>query len=152
MYRRPPSAKLTRTAVEVPVQPARIVAAKPVGMTPCTGWETQEGYGQTVRDVKRFLEGKDDDLARRLTDEMENWSSYYGYSGVLPAPERADTRARARVTGRLDYDETSTNGDARRPAIVGSEHRTASASVGGAGSDARAGTFEITNGISPGRQ
>ena len=38
---------------------------------PCTGWETQEGYGQTVRDVKRFLEGKDDDLARRLTDEME---------------------------------------------------------------------------------
>ena len=33
--------------------------------------ETQEGYGQTVRDVKRFLEGKDDDLARRLTDEME---------------------------------------------------------------------------------
>ena len=39
---------------------------------PCTGWESQEGYGQTVRDVKRFLEGKDDDLARRLTDEMEN--------------------------------------------------------------------------------
>jgi excinuclease ABC subunit C len=38
---------------------------------PCTGWESQEGYGQTVRDVKRFLEGKDDDLARRLTDEME---------------------------------------------------------------------------------
>ena len=38
---------------------------------PCTGWETPEGYGQTVRDVKRFLEGKDDDLARRLTDEME---------------------------------------------------------------------------------
>jgi excinuclease ABC subunit C len=39
---------------------------------PCTGWETQEGYAQTVRDVRRFLEGKDDDLARRLTDEMEN--------------------------------------------------------------------------------
>ena len=38
---------------------------------PCTGWETQEGYAQTVRDVKGFLEGKDDDLARRLTDEME---------------------------------------------------------------------------------
>jgi excinuclease ABC subunit C len=38
---------------------------------PCTGWETQEGYGQTVRDVKRFLEGKDDDLARRLTERME---------------------------------------------------------------------------------
>ena len=38
---------------------------------PCTGWETQEGYAQTVRDVKGFLEGKDDDLARRLTDERE---------------------------------------------------------------------------------
>jgi hypothetical protein len=44
---------------------------------------------------------------------------------ALPAPERADARARARVAGRLDYDETSTNGDARRPAIVGGEHRTA---------------------------
>src|SRR6185436_3718499 len=38
---------------------------------PCTGWESQEGYAQTVRDVKRFLEGKDDDLASRLTEEME---------------------------------------------------------------------------------
>jgi excinuclease ABC subunit C len=38
---------------------------------PCTGWETQEGYAQTVRDVKRFLEGKDDDLAQQLTEEME---------------------------------------------------------------------------------
>jgi hypothetical protein len=44
---------------------------------------------------------------------------------ALPAPERADARARARVAGRLDHDETSTNGDARRPAIVGGEHRTA---------------------------
>jgi excinuclease ABC subunit C len=42
---------------------------------PCTGWETQEGYAQTVRDVKRFLEGKDDDLARRLTEEMERAAS-----------------------------------------------------------------------------
>jgi excinuclease ABC subunit C len=38
---------------------------------PCTGWETAEGYGKTVRDVERFLEGKDDDLARTLTAEME---------------------------------------------------------------------------------
>ena len=30
---------------------------------PCTGWETREGYARTVRDVQRFLEGKDDDLA-----------------------------------------------------------------------------------------
>src|SRR5262252_10070251 len=38
---------------------------------PCTGWETREGYARTVRDVARFLEGKDDNLAARLTREME---------------------------------------------------------------------------------
>jgi excinuclease ABC subunit C len=38
---------------------------------PCTGWETQDQYGETVRRVQRFLEGKDDDLAQTLTKEME---------------------------------------------------------------------------------
>jgi excinuclease ABC subunit C len=38
---------------------------------PCTGWETAQGYAKTVRDVARFLEGKDDDLAQTLTAEME---------------------------------------------------------------------------------
>ncbi|MEK7878778.1 MAG: excinuclease ABC subunit UvrC, partial [candidate division NC10 bacterium] len=38
---------------------------------PCTGWETREGYWQTVKDVERFLEGRDDDLAKELTREME---------------------------------------------------------------------------------
>jgi excinuclease ABC subunit C len=38
---------------------------------PCTGWETREGYAKTVREVMRFLEGKDEDLALRLTKEME---------------------------------------------------------------------------------
>ena len=38
---------------------------------PCTGWETREGYAKTVRDVQRYLEGKDEDLAKRLTQEME---------------------------------------------------------------------------------
>ncbi|MBI1847099.1 MAG: excinuclease ABC subunit UvrC [Candidatus Rokubacteria bacterium] len=38
---------------------------------PCTGWETREGYARTVADVQRFLEGKDEDLARRLTHDME---------------------------------------------------------------------------------
>jgi excinuclease ABC subunit C len=38
---------------------------------PCTGWETREGYAKTVRDVMGFLEGRDEDLARRLTKEME---------------------------------------------------------------------------------
>ena len=39
---------------------------------PCTGWETREGYAETVRAVQRFLEGRDDDLARTLTAEMES--------------------------------------------------------------------------------
>jgi excinuclease ABC subunit C len=38
---------------------------------PCTGWETREGYDKTVREVQRFLEGRDDDLAMELTREME---------------------------------------------------------------------------------
>ena len=39
---------------------------------PCTGWETKEGYDKTVREVERFLEGRDDDLAKDLTREMES--------------------------------------------------------------------------------
>ena len=38
---------------------------------PCTGWETREGYAATVRDVRRFLEGKDEALPTRLTEQME---------------------------------------------------------------------------------
>ena len=38
---------------------------------PCTGWETRDGYAETVRRVQRFLEGRDDDLALALTKEME---------------------------------------------------------------------------------
>ena len=38
---------------------------------PCTGWETREGYARTVQDVMHFLEGRDEELARRLTREME---------------------------------------------------------------------------------
>jgi excinuclease ABC subunit C len=38
---------------------------------PCTGWETREGYARTVLDVQRFLEGRDDELLRKLTEEME---------------------------------------------------------------------------------
>jgi excinuclease ABC subunit C len=38
---------------------------------PCTGWETPEGYSKTVREVERFLEGRNDDLAAELTREME---------------------------------------------------------------------------------
>jgi excinuclease ABC subunit C len=42
---------------------------------PCTGWETKEGYARTVRQAQAFLEGKDDDLAKVLTREMEDASA-----------------------------------------------------------------------------
>jgi len=38
---------------------------------PCTALETREGYDRTVRDVERFLEGKNDGLAQELTARME---------------------------------------------------------------------------------
>jgi excinuclease ABC subunit C len=38
---------------------------------PCTGAETREGYAKTVADVEAFLDGREDDVARRLTREME---------------------------------------------------------------------------------
>jgi excinuclease ABC subunit C len=38
---------------------------------PCTGEETREGYQRTVREVERFLEGRNDELATELTREME---------------------------------------------------------------------------------
>jgi excinuclease ABC subunit C len=38
---------------------------------PCTALETREGYDRTVRDVERFLEGKNDGLAQELTTQME---------------------------------------------------------------------------------
>jgi excinuclease ABC subunit C len=38
---------------------------------PCTSLETAEGYGRTVGEVERFLEGKNDGLAQELTAQME---------------------------------------------------------------------------------
>src|SRR3989304_5362918 len=38
---------------------------------PCTSLETREGYERTVREVERFLEGKNDGLAQELTVQME---------------------------------------------------------------------------------
>ena len=52
---------------------------------PCTGWETGEGYSRTVEDVQAFLEGREDDLARRLTWEMEASAAEEKYerAGIL---------------------------------------------------------------------
>jgi excinuclease ABC subunit C len=38
---------------------------------PCASLETKDGYDRTVREVDRFLEGKNDGLAQELTVQME---------------------------------------------------------------------------------
>jgi excinuclease ABC subunit C len=38
---------------------------------PCASLETKESYDRTVREVERFLEGKNDGLAQELTAQME---------------------------------------------------------------------------------
>ncbi|HEY6295463.1 MAG TPA: hypothetical protein VIX15_07350 [Streptosporangiaceae bacterium] len=38
---------------------------------------------------------------------------------ALPAPERADARPRVRASARANHDDASSNGDGRRPAMVG---------------------------------
>lgn len=38
---------------------------------PCAGRESREAYWRTVKDVERFLEGKEDDLGKEMTREME---------------------------------------------------------------------------------
>ncbi|MBI2216544.1 MAG: excinuclease ABC subunit UvrC [Candidatus Rokubacteria bacterium] len=52
---------------------------------PCTGWETEAGYARTVRDVQRFLEGKDEDLVLELTRRMEEAAAELKFerAGVL---------------------------------------------------------------------
>jgi excinuclease ABC subunit C len=52
---------------------------------PCTGQETREGYARTVADVEAFLDGRGDDLALRLTREMEAAAAEEKYerAGIL---------------------------------------------------------------------
>jgi capsular exopolysaccharide synthesis family protein len=51
----------------------------------------------TLHRAKAMLEQSHVDIAgvvvNGLTEDMENWSSYYGYNGVLPPPKRAETPA-----------------------------------------------------------
>jgi excinuclease ABC subunit C len=53
---------------------------------PCTSLETKDGYDRTVREVERFLEGKNDGLAQELTVQME----------VAAAEEKFEQAARLR--------------------------------------------------------
>lgn len=56
---------------------------------PCSGGVSKEGYGELVRDVCLFLEGKQDDLAKRLEFEM------------LDASDKLDFERAARLRDQL---------------------------------------------------
>src|SRR5438132_189681 len=67
---------------------------------PCTGWETREGYARTVDDVAHFLEGRDEELARRLTKEMEEAAAELKFERATVAERRVQVLAPQRGSKR----------------------------------------------------
>jgi excinuclease ABC subunit C len=76
---------------------------------PCTGWETQEGYARTVADVQRFLDGKDDALAARLTEEMEAAAAELKFERAAMLRDRVQSlnrvRERQKVISTVEVDQ-----------------------------------------------
>ena len=68
---------------------------------PCTGWETREGYGKTVRDVERFLEGKEDDLVKELTREMEDASTELMFERAAALRDRVQALNKVRERQKI---------------------------------------------------
>src|SRR5215831_1939826 len=90
---------------------------------PCTGWETREGYTQTVKDVERFLEGKDDDLAMALTREMET------AAGALRFEEAAGLRDRIQALNTVRERQKMISTEEADQDIVGIVHQGPDACV-----------------------
>jgi len=76
---------------------------------PCTGWETREGYGKTVKDVQRFLEGRNDDLAMELTREMETAAAELKFERAAGLRDKIQAlnavRERQRIISTEDVDQ-----------------------------------------------
>jgi len=68
---------------------------------PCTGWETKDGYRKTVREVRRFLEGKDDDLAKELTREMEDASTQLQFERAAALRDRVQALNKVRERQKI---------------------------------------------------
>ena len=68
---------------------------------PCTGWETREGYAGTVSDVEAFLEGREDDLARRLTQEMESAATEEKYERAAILRDQIQALNKVREVQRI---------------------------------------------------
>jgi excinuclease ABC subunit C len=82
---------------------------------PCTGKITDERYAEDVRNAALFLEGREDDVIRKLTGKMEGASSAQRYEEA--AIYRDQVRALARVQAR-QYVESNRGVDADVVACV----------------------------------
>jgi excinuclease ABC subunit C len=76
---------------------------------PCTGLETKEGYDRTVREVERFLEGKNDGLAQELTAQMEEAAGAEKFEQAARLRDRVQAlntvRERQKIISTEDSDE-----------------------------------------------
>src|SRR5262245_20411728 len=76
---------------------------------PCTGLITAERYAEDVRSAALFLQGREDDVVRRLTDRMEEASGATRYEEA--AQFRDQVRALSKVQAR-QYVESEKGVDA----------------------------------------
>jgi excinuclease ABC subunit C len=76
---------------------------------PCTGWETREAYARTVVDVQRFLEGRNDDLATTLTQDMEAAAAELKFERAAMLRDRIQSlnrvRERQKVISTVEVDQ-----------------------------------------------
>ena len=76
---------------------------------PCTSLETKEGYDRTVREVERFLEGKNDGLAQELTAQMEEAAGAEKFEQAARLRDRVQAlntvRERQKIISTEDSDE-----------------------------------------------
>jgi excinuclease ABC subunit C len=82
---------------------------------PCTGLITAQAYAQDVHSAELFLEGREDDVSRLLTDRMESASAERRYEEA--ALYRDQIRALSRVQAR-QYVESNRGVDADVVACV----------------------------------
>ena len=76
---------------------------------PCTSLETKEGYDRTVREVERFLEGKNDGLAQELTAQMETAAAEEKFEQAARLRDRVQAlntvRERQKIISTEDSDQ-----------------------------------------------
>jgi excinuclease ABC subunit C len=85
---------------------------------PCTGQITQDAYREDVRHAELFLQGREDDVVRSLSDRMsaEAGARHYEQAAILRDQVRALTRVQAR---QYVESERGVDGDVVASAVDG---------------------------------